>query len=48
LASPLWGEARSRAAFAAKTGTRELIVPAIPSVEDVRWIGAECLNHLLD
>jgi hypothetical protein len=32
----------------AKTGTRELIVPAIPSVEDVRWIGAECLNHLLD
>jgi hypothetical protein len=42
LASPLSGETRSRTAFGAKTGTRELIVPASLLWKNTCWIGAEC------
>ena len=42
LAGPLSGETRSRTAFGAKTGTRELIVPASLLWKNTCWIGAEC------
>jgi hypothetical protein len=49
LASPLWGETRSRTAFAVKTGTRELIVPAsLLRRTCVRLDSGRMPNHLLD